>query len=88
MASIHILCNFACVSGVLCAAESVTVCPDGHLVMVDRYGAVRTAAQHPDGRTVLDPKPLVHLGPGRPLGFAHDAYSNLVVCDALKVCLG
>lgn len=70
--------------GQIHGSESVTVCPDGHLVMVDRYGAVRTAAQHPDGRTVLDPKPLVHLGPGRPLGFAHDAYSNLVVCDALK----
>lgn len=53
--------------------------------MVDKYGAVRTAVQHADGSTVLDPVPVAHLGAGRPLGFAHDAEGNLVVCDALKV---
>lgn len=61
--------------------------PDGHLVMLDRYGAVREAPKNPDSSTRLDPEPIAHLGPGRPLGFTFDAQSNLVVCDALKVGL-
>lgn len=74
-------CCFKC-------AESVTVCPDGHLVMIDKYGAVRAAPKHPDSSTQLDPEPIAHLGPGRPLGFTFDAEENVVVCDALKVRAG
>jgi hypothetical protein len=66
-------------------AESVNVCPDGHLIMIDKYGAVRAAPKNPDSSTQLDPEPIAHLGPGRPLGFTFDAQGNLVVCDALKV---
>jgi hypothetical protein len=77
----------AAAAAAVAPVESVSVRPDGHLVMLDRYGAVREAPQNPDSTTRLDPKPTVHLGPGRPLGFAFDAESNLVVCDALKVSL-
>lgn len=63
------------------------MCPDGHLVMVDKYGFVRAAPRHPDASTRLDPEPVAHLGPGRPLGTAFDADGNLLICDALKVCV-
>lgn len=53
--------------------------------MVDKYGFVRAAPKDPDASTQLDPTPVAHLGPGRPLGAAFDAADNLVVCDALKV---
>jgi hypothetical protein len=53
--------------------------------MVDKYGFVRAAPKNPDASTQLDPQPVAHLGPGRPLGAAFDAAGNLVVCDALKV---
>jgi hypothetical protein len=67
----------------------VTVAPDGRFIMLDRYAAVREAVQGPDGQhLVLNPEPLAHLGPGRPLGAAFDGAGNLIICDALKVCLG
>jgi hypothetical protein len=68
------------------STESVNVSPDGRLVMIDKYGAVRAAPKQPiSNSTQLDPLPIAHLGPGRALGFTFDAEGNLVVCDALKV---
>ena len=59
---------------------------DGRFIMLDRYGAVKEARKDPDtGVMVLNPKPLAHLGPGRPLGAKYDAHGNLVICDAFKV---
>jgi hypothetical protein len=66
------------------AAESVTMAPDGRFVMLDRYGAVKEATEQ-NGVMVLNPKPIAHLGPGRPLGAQYDAHGNLIICDAFKV---
>lgn len=68
------------------AAESVTMAADGRFIMLDRYGAVREAAEQ-GGQLVLNPKPLAHLGPGRPLGAQFDKHGNLIICDAFKVRL-
>lgn len=71
--------------GQIHGSESVNVSPDGRLVMIDKYGAVRAAPKQPiRNSTQLDPQPIAHLGPGRALGFTFDADGNLVVCDALK----
>lgn len=59
---------------------------DNRFIMLDRYGAVKEASQDPDtGDMTLNPKPLVYLGPGRPLGAQFDAHGNLIICDAFKV---
>jgi hypothetical protein len=59
--------------------------PDGRFIMLDRYGAVKEAREQ-GGAMVLQPRPIAHLGPGRPLGAQFDAHGNLVICDAFKVC--
>lgn len=58
---------------------------DGRFVMLDKYGAVMAAVKDSVGQLVLNPKPVGHLGPGRPLGAQYDAAGNLIICDALKV---
>ncbi|KAF8055598.1 SYP52 [Scenedesmus sp. PABB004] len=75
--------------GVVTGSESVTSAPDGRFIMLDRYGAVRAAVPVPgagrgEAPLVLEPRPVAHLGPGRPLGAAYDAAGNLIVCDSLK----
>lgn len=80
---------------VLPPAESVTVAPDGRLVMVDKYNQVWQAhPQRHSGDTSdtpqqdqyqLEEAPLAQLGPGRPLGFHFDNEGNLIVADSLKV---
>ena len=67
------------------SAESVTVAPDGSFIMLDKHGLVWRATESSSGSLSLDPKPLAHLGSGRPLGAAFDKQGNLVICDALKV---
>ncbi|KAF6258203.1 strictosidine synthase [Scenedesmus sp. NREL 46B-D3] len=69
--------------GQISGSESVTVAPDGRFIMLDRYGAVREAREA-GGGMVLNPKPLAHLGPGRPLGAQFDGNGNLIICDAFK----
>jgi sugar lactone lactonase YvrE len=56
--------------------------------MLDKYAWVREALPQPDGSYQLQPRPLAHLGPGRPLGAGFDADGNLIICDALKVRAG
>ena len=64
-------------------SESVAVAPDGTLVMCDKYGWVWEAAFEGGGALpFLATAPVAHLGPGRPLGFHHDAAGNLYVCMA------
>jgi hypothetical protein len=58
--------------------------PDGRFIMLDRYGAVKEAREQ-GGVLVLNPQPIAHLGPGRPLGAQFDAHGNLIICDAFKV---
>lgn len=71
------------------AAESVTVAPDGRLIMLDKFNyawaARPVAAGGQDGGYALDPAPLAYLGPGRPLGAHFDRHGNLLLCDSLKV---
>jgi hypothetical protein len=67
------------------SAESVTIAPDGSFIMLDKYGMVWRATESSPGNFHLDPKPLAHLGSGRPLGAAFDKQGNLIICDALKV---
>ena len=68
------------------APESVVVGPKGQLVMLDRYNQLWEATQEPQtGSWVLSPRPLVQLGPGRPLGYHFDHQGNLIICDSLKV---
>lgn len=75
-----------CVSApVALPTESVTMTADGRFIMLDRYGAVREAVPSGD-QMLLNPQPLAHLGPGRPLGARYDAHGNLIICDAFKVC--
>ena len=69
------------------AAESVTVAPDGALIMCDKFGYVWRAAPTKRGGFDLMPKPVAHLGAGRPLGFQFDADRKLVVCMAGAVRL-
>ncbi len=63
--------------------ESVAVAPDGTLWMLDKWGHAWTATASPtaEGGYELSPEPVAYIGPGRPLGFHHDAAGNLVVCD-------
>jgi hypothetical protein len=75
-----VLCSFA-LFGIV---ESVTTTADGSFIMLDRYGAVREAWQQ-GGAMVLNPVPIAHLGPGRPLGAQYDAAGSLIICDAFKV---
>lgn len=83
--SSHSVCHDGCSHAIpFSAAESVTMTADGRFIMLDRYGAVREAV--PSGKEmVLNPQPLAHLGPGRPLGAQYDAHGNLIICDAFKV---
>lgn len=70
-------------------SESVAVGPDGTLWLLDRYGHVRLASPTPGapGGFALHPQPLAYVGPGRPLGFHHDAAGNLVICDSKGLML-
>ena len=52
--------------------------------MLDKFGYAFTATVDTQDNYVLNPEPLAYIGPGRPLGFHHDAAGNLVVCDSLK----
>ena len=56
--------------------------PDGALIMCDKFGYVWRAARTRRGGFDLSPKPVAHLGPGRPLGFTFDGEGLLVVCMA------
>ena len=64
-------------------AESVAVAPDGTLWMLDKWGYAwtATASAAAEGGYQLSPEPVAYIGPGRPLGFHHDAAGNLLVCD-------
>ena len=66
------------------APESVAVAPDGTLWMLDKFGYAFTATVDAQDNYSLNTEPLAYIGPGRPLGFHHDAVGNLVVCDSLK----
>lgn len=69
--------------GAVRGSESVAVAPDGTMVMCDKFGWVWEAkAAAGTGVPTLARAPLAHLGPGRPLGFHHDAAGNLYVCMA------
>lgn len=75
-------------------AETVSVSPDGRLVMVDKFNRVWASRDPVDldavcsgggDSSALPPlQQVAHLGPGRALGFVHDAAGNLLVCDSLK----
>jgi hypothetical protein len=69
----------------LLAAESVTIAPDGRLVMLDKYGMVWEARESSKDQFDLNPVPLAHLGSGRPLGAGFDKDGNMIICDAIKV---
>ncbi|GFR47986.1 hypothetical protein Agub_g9810, partial [Astrephomene gubernaculifera] len=77
--------------GVVQSSEHVEVSPGGNLTLMDKYGYVYEAepaknvpnAVFPD-EWALDLPPLAYVGPGRPLGFHHDAEGRLVFADALK----
>ena len=69
------------------AAESVTVSPDGKLILLDKYNHLYEGypnTSDPTGYS-LNPKPIAYLGQGRPLGFHFDHQGDLVSCDSLKV---
>ncbi|GFH18432.1 strictosidine synthase, partial [Haematococcus lacustris] len=65
------------------SSESVLVEPDGSVVLLDKYGALLTAAPNASapGGYQLDPVPKAWLGPSRPLGFKRDAQGDLIVCN-------
>ena len=69
----------------LLAAESVTMAPDGRLIMLDKYGMVWEASETKKDQYELNPVPLAHLGSGRPLGAGFDKDGNMIICDAMKV---
>ncbi|GFH21669.1 protein arginine N-methyltransferase 1, partial [Haematococcus lacustris] len=69
--------------------ESVLVEPDGSVVLLDKYGALLTAAPNASapGGYQLDPVPKAWLGPSRPLGFKRDAQGDLIVCNTALALL-
>ncbi|KAJ9526807.1 hypothetical protein QJQ45_017455 [Haematococcus lacustris] len=69
------------------SSESVLVEPDGSVVLLDKYGALLTAAPNASapGGYQLDPVPKAWLGPSRPLGFKRDAQGDLIVCNTALV---
>ncbi|KAJ9526485.1 hypothetical protein QJQ45_009965 [Haematococcus lacustris] len=71
------------------SSESVLVEPDGSVVLLDKYGALLTAAPNASapGGYQLDPVPKAWLGPSRPLGFKRDAQGDLIVCNT-ALCNG
>ncbi|PNW76066.1 hypothetical protein CHLRE_12g549050v5 [Chlamydomonas reinhardtii] len=77
--------------GVIASSETVAVSPEGNLTLVDKHGFVyeaEPATKVPGavftGEWALDLPATYYLGPGRPLGFHHDAAGNLVIADTLK----
>lgn len=70
--------------GRVVGSESVAITPDGKkLSMLDRWGRLHTASIADDGSLELDAG-AEHIGvPGRPLGFAYDSQSRLVICDSV-----
>ena len=64
----------------------MAVAPNGTLVMCDKFGFVWHAEEAvkkgSGGSSFSPPSRIAHLGPGRPLGFHHDAAGNLLVCMA------
>ncbi|KAG2446511.1 hypothetical protein HYH02_008502 [Chlamydomonas schloesseri] len=77
--------------GVIAASETVAVSPEGNLTLVDKYGYVYEAEPAKGvpgavftGEWALDLPAAYYVGPGRPLGFHHDAAGNLILADTLK----
>jgi sugar lactone lactonase YvrE len=73
--------------GQIHGSESVAVRPNGELVMLDKFGYLHTGRLGDgDGAPdVLDEKPALYIGPGRPLGFhVVDQGAAVLVCDSVK----
>jgi hypothetical protein len=71
--------------GEIHGAESVSLSPDGTLVMIDKFGFMHRAREHHRVDFVLQQERPLYVGPGRPLGFEIGGQGQfLLVCDSLK----